>query len=41
MLEGIKYLSDGGRTLKTLTRDTLFLTQSGQVKIGMEDYAVG
>ncbi|KAJ6134750.1 hypothetical protein N7523_001072 [Penicillium sp. IBT 18751x] len=38
VLEGIQYLADRGRVLATLTLDTVFLTQSGKVRIvGVED----
>lgn len=34
ILEGIQYLAERGRVLATLTTNTIFLTQSGKVKIG-------
>ncbi|KAJ5543707.1 hypothetical protein N7513_007215 [Penicillium frequentans] len=38
ILEGIQYLAERGRVLATLTTNTIFLTQSGKVKIvGVED----
>ncbi|KAJ5938509.1 hypothetical protein N7466_001643 [Penicillium verhagenii] len=38
ILEGIQYLAERGRVLATLTMNTIFLTQSGKVKIvGVED----
>ncbi|KAJ5330491.1 hypothetical protein N7476_000274 [Penicillium atrosanguineum] len=38
VLEGIQYLADRGRALATLTLDTVFLTQSGKVRmVGVED----
>ncbi|KAJ5543634.1 hypothetical protein N7513_007142 [Penicillium frequentans] len=38
ILEGIQYLAERGRVLATLTTNTIFLTQSGKVKIvGIED----